>query len=62
MNEIIDEIYKCLNDNDIIVTYTKVKAHSGEFGNTRADQCAKNGLQGASMDGLMNIINGISIF
>ena len=50
MNELINEIDKCAFDNDILVTYTKVKAHSGEFGNTKADKLAKKGLRSASMD------------
>jgi len=50
VNELINEIDKCAFDNDILVTYTKVKAHSGEFGNTKADKLAKNGLRSASMD------------
>jgi len=53
VNEIVDEIYNCQYDNDINVNYTKIKAHSGEYGNTKADRLAKNGMKGASMDGFM---------
>ena len=53
MNELVDEIYNCHNDNDIIVNYTKVRAHSGEFGNTKADGLAKNGMKCAFMDSFM---------
>ena len=57
VNEIINEINKCAVDNDILFTLTKVKAHSGEFGNTKADKMAKNGLRSASMDPFISNLN-----
>ena len=50
MNEIINQIFEFQDNNDILVTYRKVQAHSGEFGNTKADRLAKNALRGISMN------------
>ena len=47
MNDIIDEITKCLDQNKILVNYVKVQGHSGEMGNERADKRAKKALKKA---------------
>ena len=47
MKKLIDEIINHQYSSKIMVTFEKVQAHSGEFGNSQADKHAKNGLRRA---------------
>ena len=47
VKELIAEIISHQNSCKIMVTFEKVQAHSGEFGNCQADKHAKNGLRRA---------------